>query len=155
MAGYDPEKYLAQYNAAGGDINAMRRAQYAEKRDVINAQKRAAYAAKKLRDTEKSAIINYNEAVFAGKHGITWHLEKHKAEFPGWTEDQYLNRARELLQQDLKDGELEEIRRSDGSISRYSFSTNEFVATTEDGNLRTFFKPKNGKDYWDEEHKRN
>ena len=25
VAGYDPDKYLAQYNAAGGDINKMRR----------------------------------------------------------------------------------------------------------------------------------
>lgn len=44
VAGYDPDKYLEQYNAAGGDINAMRRAQYAENRDAINARKRAAYA---------------------------------------------------------------------------------------------------------------
>ena len=28
VAGYDPEKYLAQYNAAGGDINKMRRIDY-------------------------------------------------------------------------------------------------------------------------------
>ena len=47
VAGYDPEKYLAQYRAAGGDINAMRRASYAENRERINAQKRAAYAARK------------------------------------------------------------------------------------------------------------
>lgn len=47
VAGYDPEKYLAQYNAAGGDINAMRRIDYAARKDAINAQKRAAYAARK------------------------------------------------------------------------------------------------------------
>ena len=47
VAGYDPEKYLEEYNAAGGDINAMRRARYAENKDKINAQKRAAYAEKK------------------------------------------------------------------------------------------------------------
>lgn len=46
VAGYDPEKYLAQYNAAGGDINAMRRIDYAARKDAINAQKRAAYAVK-------------------------------------------------------------------------------------------------------------
>lgn len=46
VAGYDPEKYLAQYNAAGGDINAMRRIDYAARKDAINAQKRAAYAAR-------------------------------------------------------------------------------------------------------------
>ena len=44
VAGYDPDKYLAQYNAAGGDINKMRRIDYAARKDAINAQKRAAYA---------------------------------------------------------------------------------------------------------------
>ena len=46
VAGYDPEKYLAQYRAAGSDVNAMRRIDYAAHRERINAQKRAAYAIK-------------------------------------------------------------------------------------------------------------
>ena len=44
VAGYDPEKYLKQYRDAGGDINKMRRIDYAARKDAINAQKRAAYA---------------------------------------------------------------------------------------------------------------
>lgn len=47
VSGYDPEKYLRQYRAAGSDVNAMRRIDYAARKDVINAQKRAAYAARK------------------------------------------------------------------------------------------------------------
>lgn len=47
VAGYDPDKYLAQYNAAGGDINKMRRVNYAANKGRINAQKRAAYAVRK------------------------------------------------------------------------------------------------------------
>lgn len=47
VAGYDPDKYLAQYNAAGGDINKMRRVNYAANKERINAQKRAAYAVRK------------------------------------------------------------------------------------------------------------
>ena len=47
VAGYDPEKYLKQYNAAGGDINKMRRVNYTANKERINAQKRAAYAARK------------------------------------------------------------------------------------------------------------
>lgn len=47
VAGYDPEKYLRQYRAAGSDVNAMRRINYAANREHINAQKRAAYAARK------------------------------------------------------------------------------------------------------------
>ena len=46
VAGYDPEKYLRQYRAAGSDVNAMRRIDYAAHRERINAQKRAAYAAR-------------------------------------------------------------------------------------------------------------
>ena len=155
VAGYDPEKYLEQYYAHDGDINAVRRAQYAKNKDAINAQKRAAYAARKLQNAKNDGRINYNKAEFAGKRDTTWHFEKHKDEFPGVTEKQYLERARELLQKALEAGELEEIKRSDGSVSRYSFSTNEFVATTENGNIRTFFKPRNGKKYWEEEHERN
>lgn len=48
VAGYDPEKYLKQYWDAGSDVNAMRRIDYAARKDAINAQKRAAYAARKL-----------------------------------------------------------------------------------------------------------
>lgn len=47
VAGYDPEKYLRQYRAAGSDVNAMRRIDYATRKDAINAQKRAAYAVRK------------------------------------------------------------------------------------------------------------
>ena len=50
VAGYDPEKYKAMYDAGSGlpkdKINAMRRELYAENKDEINAQKRAAYAAR-------------------------------------------------------------------------------------------------------------
>lgn len=156
VAGYDPEKYLAQYNAAGGDINKMRRVNYAANRERINAQKRAAYAARMdYTSTPKRAIIDYSKAVFSGKKDITWHLNKHKANFEGWTEEQYLRRARELLMEPLQLGELEEVTRSDGSVSRYCYRTNEFIATTSDGNIRTFFKPERGKEYWKDEHDRN
>lgn len=156
VAGYDPDKYLAQYNAAGGDINKMRRVNYAANKERINAQKRAAYAARMdYTSTPKRAIIDYSKAVFSGKKDITWHLNKHKANFEGWTEEQYLRRARELLMEPLQLGELEEVTRSDGSVSRYCYRTNEFIATTSDGNIRTFFKPERGKEYWKDEHDRN
>ena len=47
VAGYDPDKYYQKYREAGGDINKMRRIDYAANRECINAQKRAAYAARK------------------------------------------------------------------------------------------------------------
>lgn len=72
VAGYDPDKYLEQYNAAGGDINAMRRAQYAENRDVINAQKRAAYAARKERNGPMDVLDEYVRSKTPGQGTITF-----------------------------------------------------------------------------------
>ena len=54
VAGYDPEKYLRQYRDAGSDVNAMRRIDYAARKDAINAQKWAAYAARKVNKSERS-----------------------------------------------------------------------------------------------------
>lgn len=53
VAGYGPEKYLKQYRDAGGDINKMRRVQYAANKERINAQKREAYAERKLSANEE------------------------------------------------------------------------------------------------------
>lgn len=64
ISGYDPEKYLQQYRDADGDINAMRRVNYAANKDRINAQKRAAYAAKKAySDTLNGVVVPTKESV--------------------------------------------------------------------------------------------
>lgn len=72
VAGYDPEKYLAQYNAAGGDINVMRRAQYAENKIKINAQKRAAYAARKSNSGPEDVLEEYRRTAKPGEGSITY-----------------------------------------------------------------------------------
>ena len=116
VAGYDPDKYLRQYRAAGSDVNALRRVNYAKNRERINAQKRAAYAARKLNDIEIGHSIgakakNYvvvdkstgeeyyfiegtrlqNAQVFAGKGGVKPLREEVSqglaAEFGGKPED--------------------------------------------------------------------
>lgn len=58
VAGYDPEKYLKQYRDAGGDINKLRRVNYADNKERINAQKRAAYAARRLREQANRGILD-------------------------------------------------------------------------------------------------
>lgn len=67
VAGYDPDEYYRQYREAGGDINKMRRIDYAANRERINAQKRAAYAAqayrKDLGTASKITLTRRAEAV--------------------------------------------------------------------------------------------
>lgn len=57
VAGYDPDKYYRKYREAGGDINKMRRIDYAANRERINAQKRAAYAARKAYTNQAASAI--------------------------------------------------------------------------------------------------
>lgn len=64
VAGYDPDKYLEQYNAAGGDINAMRRQQYGKDKKRINAQKRAAYASRRLREKAGNGILKDSKSQY-------------------------------------------------------------------------------------------
>ena len=97
VAGYDPEKYLKQYRDAGGDINKMRRIDYAARKDAINAQKRAAYAKR-----QKYLI----SAAERGKGPITKITDSVINDFPAvkvdwFTEDQnkqFRSLHKELLQ---------------------------------------------------------
>ena len=63
VEGYDPDKYLEEYQAAGSDINAMRRIRYKENKDAINARKRELYAAKNLENIEKGI---YSDIMISG-----------------------------------------------------------------------------------------
>ena len=58
VAGYDPEKYLKPYRDAGSDVNAMRRIDYAARKDAINAQKRAAYQLRQKNRGQKVFITD-------------------------------------------------------------------------------------------------
>ena len=110
VAGYDPEAYLAQYNAAGGDINRMRRVNYAANKERINAQKRAAYAAR-VENQKKDAIIKAdtvgldNDRYTIAEPKISQYLlkpeAKHAAEFfdAGYSETDTERLNRDIYQQ--------------------------------------------------------
>lgn len=157
VAGYDPEKYLRQYRAAGSDVNAMRRIDYAARRDAINAQKRTAYKVRKgSTESGKSATIETNKILkqFASEQIFQKHYNKHAKEFGKISAQEYLERANVFADTPLSD-DVVQLVRSDGSISKYCFSTNEFVVVTSDGKIRTYFKPATKEAYWDEELERN
>lgn len=90
VAGYDPEKYLAQYNAAGGDINKMRRIDYAARKDAINAQKRAAYAVRKVNKSERS----YSGGVGSNKADLDYmNSAPYRAKFDSVSDNPALNQS--------------------------------------------------------------
>lgn len=79
VAGYDPDKYLEEYNNAGGDINAMRRNRYKENKDAINARKRELYAERKVKTIEKtprSATMESDLGIFKQKLRSDGNMDK-------------------------------------------------------------------------------
>ena len=82
------------------------------------------------------------------------HYVKHGEEYGDISIESYVSLANELANMPVSD-DVEKIVRSDGSTAIYRFSTNDFLVVTKDGSIRTFFKPKNGKEYWAYEHERN
>ncbi len=118
VAGYDPEKYLKQYRDAGGDINKMRRVNYAANKERINAQKRAAYA-----ERQKHLI----SAAERGKGPITKITDSVINDFPAvkvdwFTEDQnkqFRSLHKELLQTTrVKNNSIETALIVSGDLSR-------------------------------------
>lgn len=156
VAGYDTEKYLRQYRDAGSDVKAMRRMDYAKNRERISAQKRAAYAARKLstKADNSAKMVSKSTHSFTSEEVLKKHFEKHVVEFGNITVEEYLKFANALSDTPISD-DVVQLVRSDGSVSKYRFSTNEFVVTTKDGNIRTYFKPKDKEAYWNEEIERN
>ena len=158
VAGYDPDKYYRQYREAGGDINKMRRIDYAANRERINAQKRAAYAARKLSTNEENTatikVKTSSSRQFVSEQLFQKHYDKHLSEFGEISKGRYLEKANALADAPLSE-DIVQLVRSDGSIAKYCYSTNEFVVVTADGNIRTYFKPETKEAYWDEEIDRN
>ena len=178
VAGYDPDAYLDAYNAADGDINAMRRAQYQENRDAINAQQREAY--RKRREREAGTDPSWKKITLGGSTAKTkrdkmgpegWynshitktfvseemlerHYTKHVKEFGNISKQQYIRLANSLAAREPSE-QVAQLVRSDGSISKYSFATNEFLVINADGTIRTYFKPEAKEAYWIEELERN
>lgn len=112
-----------------------------------NAEKKVKTVAKQA----KSSIIKLD---FSSEELRKKHYEKHKEEFEDLSEDQYIAQANELANLSPSE-DVERLTRSDESVSVYRFSTNEFLVITKEGNIRTYFKPHRGADYWREEHERN
>lgn len=84
---------------------------------------------------------------FHSRRQLAEHFEKHGAEFGTITEEQYL-----ALAQHLRDaragGDVLELVRDDGSITRYDRASGAFIAFDADGAIRTFFKPNLGERYF-------
>lgn len=84
---------------------------------------------------------------FKSPERLREHFAKHGAEFGRITEAEYLRRAQALRNAPVG-GPILELRRPDGTISRYDRDSRTFVAFDADGTIRTCFRPNDGEAYF-------
>jgi hypothetical protein len=85
---------------------------------------------------------------FRNQQKLNNHLQKHQKDYPGWTKEQFVKRALELVQSPVGNGILGHADKN-GKIIRYDTSTNDFVTGRPDKGVYTMYKPLTGQKYYD------
>lgn len=101
--------------------------------------------AEEVRDRADEAAAGIG---FRSERALDEHYEKHGREFGAITKDEYLRRAQALRDADVG-GSVLEIVRADGAHTRFDTRSGAFVAFDRDLVLRTFFKPNDGRRYFE------
>jgi len=94
----------------------------------------------KVTDTASSSTLRFRSGEWIR------HWRKHGSEFGSITPNEYLRRARSLLDQDVGGDILGGVR-ANGDVWRFNAHTDDFAVRSADGIIRTFFKPRNGHGY--------
>jgi pyocin large subunit-like protein len=101
----------------------------------------------------RTAITRPNVG-FRSRAQFNEHFQKHGAEFGRVTQQEYL-RAAQTLRDAQVGGAIKELRRADGTVSRFDRASGAFIAVNADGTIRTFFKPNDGEAYFRRQASRN
>jgi len=90
---------------------------------------------------------------FATRRKFLDHYEKHGAEFGSISREEYLRQA-QVLRDSPAGGDILEVVRADGVITRFDRKTGAFLAFNTDLTIRTYFKPNDGERYFRRQSKR-
>jgi pyocin large subunit-like protein len=93
------------------------------------------------------------EIGFATRRKFQDHFEKHGAEFGSISREEYLRQA-QILRDSPAGGDILEVVRADGVITRFDRKTGAFLAFNPDLTIRTYFKPNDGERYFRRQSKR-
>ncbi len=105
--------------------------------------------------SENSGIIKSSAEISAvgankfekgfSEHNLAEHwggTHDHSAEYPGYTKEQYAERALELVQSAADGKNILGYKLQDGTIARYDVKTNDYVKGHPNIGVSTMFKPK-------------
>lgn len=86
------------------------------------------------------------EYEFRSEEQLQEHFDKHGEEMGYATPEDYVEAANQVV---MAEDVLHKLEEEDGDDVYYLEETNEFVVISQDGYLRTYFWPEDGKDYFD------
>ena len=89
----------------------------------------------------------YVSYTFRTKKQFDGHFEKHGKEFGSITQEEYLKKANDLINND-SDTIFHKTEAEDGDYIFYDTVNNEILFLSTDGYIRTYFKPSSGIDYY-------
>lgn len=75
------------------------------------------------------------------------HYRKHRHEFGAISKAEYLEQA-QALRDTMPGGDILEIRRPDGVVTRFDRTAGTFIAFDADLTIRTYFRPNDGERYF-------
>jgi hypothetical protein len=91
----------------------------------------------------------FGESVgFRSRERLEEHFQKHGREFSAATAEDYLHLAQALRDRPVG-GDVRELVRPDGVVSRFDRASGAFLAFGPDGVIRTFFRPNDGERYFE------
>lgn len=104
-----------------------------------------------ITSNEKNTIDEASKAdekyyTFRNESTLESHYEKHGSEFDYNNANEYQDGANDVINNPAS---LHKTEAEDGDDVYYLESTNEFVIVSTDGYIRTYFKPSDGKAYYD------
>ena len=92
----------------------------------------------------------YVSYTFRTQKQFDGHYEKHGKEFGDITQEEYLKKANDLINND-SDTILHKTEAEDGDYIFYDTVNNEILFLSTDGYIRTYFKPNRGIDYYNDQ----
>lgn len=97
-------------------------------------------------EAPKVETVTQTSYEFRNEEFLQEHFEKHGDEFDYATAEEYQEGASRVINDS---DSLHKLEKEDGDDVYYLESTNEFVIVSKDGYIRTYFKPSDGREYFD------
>ena len=91
--------------------------------------------------------VVHPEIGFASRRKLREHYEKHGSELGAISIEAYLRQA-QMLRDSPAGGDILEVKRSDGVVTRFDRKTGAFLAFDRDLTIRTYFRPNDGERYF-------